>query len=108
MGYIRHHAIAVTSWDIGKISIIHEKAVDLFGSIVSELIESPVNTYISFFIAPDGSKEGWSESELHDSKRAKFIKEVNKLKYSDGSNSVRYCEFFYGDDNDESKILNHN
>lgn len=36
---------------------------------VSEVVESPVNGYQSFLIAPDGSKEGWADSDKGEAAR---------------------------------------
>ncbi len=72
MGYIRHHAIVVVGWDGARVAKAHEKAVSLEMQ-ASEVITSHVNAYHSFFVAPDGSKEGWEDSEEGDRRRAEFI-----------------------------------
>ena len=108
MGYIKHHAIAVTSWNKEKLYEAHKKAVNIFGSIVSEIVRSNINSYLSFFIAPNGSKEGWPDSDNGDILRDRFIRWVNKQAYEDDSNCLRFCEFYYGEDNDKSEIIRHN
>jgi hypothetical protein len=108
MGYIRHHAIAVTTPISELIEAAHEKAKEIFGETVSEIIRSHINGYYSFFVAPDGSKEGWHDSEEGDNNRDVFIEWVNGQAYEDGSNSLAYAEFYYGDDNNRSKIVRHN
>ena len=108
MGYIRHHGIAVTSWNDELIKKAYKKATRIFKSRTSNIIESDVNGYKSFFIAPDGSKERWEESDIGDVQRKKFKEWINKQAYEDGSNSLSFCEFFYGDDNGESLIEAHN
>jgi hypothetical protein len=120
MGYIRHHAIVVTSYASFGSSLedAHEKAKEIFNTmnhyndsrnnVVSEIVVSPVNGYASFFIAPDGSKEGWEESQDGDTKRELFIRWINEQAYEDGSNSISYAELFYGDDEGHSEIVNHN
>lgn len=45
MGYIRHHAIAVTSWNDELIKKAHEKAMQIFKDRTSNIIESDVNGY---------------------------------------------------------------
>jgi hypothetical protein len=107
MGYIKHHGIAVTSYgkDICK---AHKKAKKIFGDRTSEILNSEMNNYQSFFIAPDGSKEGWEESNAGDNQRKSFVKWVNKQAFKDGSNSISFCEFFYGEDNGDSQVENHN
>ena len=72
MGYIRHDAIIVTAWDKKYLEPARGKAVEL-EMAVSEIISSPINGYESFFIAPDGSKEGWAESSKGDEQRSAWI-----------------------------------
>lgn len=108
MGYIRHHAIVVTSWDEKKTKIVHKQAVKVFGNLVSKIIPSLTNGYLTFFIAPDGSKEGWDESNNRDEHRKEFIEFLNTQAYEDGSNQFRYAELYYGDDNKQSEIVKHN
>ena len=64
MGYIRHDAIIVVGWD-ASLERAHAHAAGL-SLPVSEIVISPLNHYRSFLIAPDGSKEGWEESEKGD------------------------------------------
>lgn len=106
MGYMKHHSISVSSSI--ELSSVHEKAIEIFGDLVSPIIESKLNGYKSFFIAPDGSKEYWPDSELYDNKRNILIEYIEGLKYEDGSNSVRYCEYVWGEDNHKSFIERHN
>ena len=108
MGYIRHHAIIVTTWDIEKLEVARKKAKELFGKMVSKIVKSELNGYCSFFIPPDGSKEGWADSERGDENRKKLIEFIETLGHDDGSSSYDYVEVFYGDDEGESKIINHN
>ena len=104
MGYIRHHAIAVTSFNNGLIKKAHEKAIEIFQNRTSNILDSNIKGFKSFFIAPDGSKEGWVESNIGDVERKMFIDWIKEYDYSDGSNDISFCEFFYGDDYRESAI----
>lgn len=108
MGYIRHHAIIVSSYHDKYIKPVHEKAVEIFGTEVSGIVESGINGYCSFFVAPDGSKEGWADSDKGDERRNLFIDHIESLKYEDGGNSIAYSELFYGDDDGESMVTRHN
>ena len=71
MGYIRHDAIIVTDWNEDRLNAARDKAMEL-GLIVSEIVSSETNGYVSFLIAPDGSKEGWDTSEEHETRRDKW------------------------------------
>ncbi len=76
MGYIRYHAIAVTSGDKAHIQIAHKKAIEMFGKkLVTEVktigIKSLiVDKYYLFFI--------WKESDTYYKKRTKFIEWIKK------------------------------
>lgn len=107
MGYMRHHAIIVTSWDDTKLKLAHIKALELFSTQVSIIVPSPINGYTSFFIAPDGSKEGWEDSNIGDRKRSEFIAYVENRDRYDFS-SLSYCEVYYGDDEGNCQIVEHN
>lgn len=93
MGYHNHHAIVVTAWDEKYIKPAHAKAVEIFGSMCSEIVESNTNGYVSFFIAPDGSKEGWQESDDGNDRRDKF---KAWIKQHDGY--LDTVEIYYGGD----------
>lgn len=73
MGYIAHKAIIVTCFRKKDLKAIQDKAISIIGSeLISDPIESTTNGYISFFVAPDGSKEGWEESEQVDRRLTQF------------------------------------
>lgn len=95
-----HHAIIVTSWHEEKLLLAHGYADGLFEGNVSEITAPVKNGYASFFIPPDGSKEGWAESDLGDQRRALFIK------YLKSRSVFEYVEVQYGDDDGDNKILN--
>lgn len=102
MGYIRHHAIVVTGFD-ECLDRAHKGAVKILGSLVSEIIKSRMNGYRSFFVAPDGSKEGWNDSEVGDSQRDDFILWLKGQKEM----WVCWTEVQYGDDEQVTKICRH-
>ena len=108
MGDYKHHAILVTSYE-QDVRIYYDKAKEIFGPLVSEIVQSPLNGYQSFFIAPDGGCEWYEDSDIWDGKRAKYMQFLN---LNDMCNSSRgrftFVELFYGSENGESKILNHN
>ncbi len=108
MGHIKHHGIAVTSSIDELIKEAHDQAKSIFKEQTSGILNSETNGYKSFFIAPDGSKEGWHTSCEGDRQRDKFVEWVNSKAYEDGSNSISFCEFSYGEDNGYCKIENHN
>jgi len=100
MGYMKHHSIIVTAWDEDKIKEAHNKAMELFDNkLISELVDGVTNSYKSFFIAPDGSKEGWTESIVYDGARGKFLNWLWKQNYDDGSNIFAWVIVSFDEEN---------
>ena len=105
MGYMRHNAIVVTSWNEQHIKDARISAINIFGlgNQVSEILKSPVNGYLSFFICPDGSKEGWEDSKNGDKHRKFFLDEITK-----SGLYVEWVDVSYGgDDPDKACIDSH-
>jgi hypothetical protein len=104
MGVIRHHTIIVTSWDderLGKcLSEAHEKAREIFGDAHVSSVLYGINGYGSFFIPPDGSKEGWIPSDKGDEHRAQFVSWMKQQRYEDGSSRLQWVEVSFGGDRD--------
>ncbi len=106
MGYMRHHAILVTSGPGEKIEAAHNKASEIFSGPgeLSPLASPVMNSTRSFAAYPDGSKEGVSESDVGDAKRAAFIGYLNSQAYEDGSTSLDWVEVQYGDEEGDTVI----
>ncbi|NRS20622.1 hypothetical protein HP398_29825 [Brevibacillus sp. HB1.4B] len=102
MGYMKHNAIVVTGarYEEEAFLLAHKKAVELFEELVSPVINSHWNGNMSFFIAPDGSKEGWGESNEGDRLRKELSDYIDSLAYGDGSNSVKFVDVSYDEDHD--------
>lgn len=58
---------------------------------------APVNGYHTFILVPDGSKEGWPESDAGDQFRAEFISFLDSFAYEDGSSNISWVEVAYGE-----------
>jgi hypothetical protein len=120
MGYMRHHAIVVTSWDDELIQTAHGVAVGLFTqagnhasvqpsdftTLVTPVGACVVNGGGSFAILPDGSKEGWGHSNAGESARAQLIEWLEQQRYDDLSTSIQWVEVQFGDDEWETKVTN--
>jgi hypothetical protein len=105
MGFVRHHSIVVTSTNEQLLEKAQIRAKQIFDqsfncdtSLVSSIVGSESYGCFSFFIAPDGSKEGWEDSDRGDSARQLFISWVNSNDDDEGFNELSYVEVFYGDD----------
>lgn len=105
MGYMKHNAIVVTSYDDKLIEEARREAERCMPGLVSPLVESITNGYTSFFVAPDGSKEGWAESDNGDIRRDKFTEWLASKAFKDGSTPLEWCEVFYGDDDKKSGVV---
>lgn len=118
MGYIKHNAIIVTSWQDDKLLESRNKAIEIFeeyfsdepivkpygGKLVSEIIPGLTNGQSSFFIAPDGSKEGWETSNNGDIARKEFCKWLD----SQEDNYCEYIEVRFGGDDHHNTIVRSN
>ncbi|RST63785.1 hypothetical protein EJB14_18430 [Bacillus pumilus] len=107
MGYIRHNSIIVTGLSYPeskeKFELAHKKAKELFGKLVSGILVSETNGYLSFFIAPDGGKEDWELSNTYDIKRMELCNFIDGLAYDDGSNCLQFVNVAY-DENYEAEV----
>lgn len=103
MGYIKHHAIVVTSWDSQRIEAAHAKAVETCNA-VSPIVDSGINGYRSFFVAPDGSKEGWEDSAEGDIGRGLFVGWLYDREREDEGCYLEWAEIAYGSDYERARI----
>ncbi len=107
MGYMRHHAIIVTSWDRELVEKAYLKAEEIFYvGFISNLTGPTTNGYSSFFVPPDGSKEGWGESDIGDEKRRVFIDWLIEQAYDDGSNCLEFVEVEFSNDDIGASVIN--
>ncbi len=104
MGYIAHHAIVVTCWSEEKIKAAHDKATKLH-CLPTPLADEQLNGFRSFLIPPDGSKEGWEESDAGDARRSAFKKWLRAQAYADGSSPFEWFEAKFGNDDRQVEII---
>jgi hypothetical protein len=125
MGYggMCHHTIVVTGMydDDGNVTrakpsvvLVHDlrhahmKAVEIFhGRLVSPIIKGVVNRYGSFFVAPDGSFEGWNHSDEGDANREALIKWLDSKRNQDASSPYTWAEIQFGNEGGDQRILRH-
>lgn len=103
MGYIRHEAIIITSWDAKAVAfaVINAEALGLTTIGPSK---PTVNGYVTATIVPDGSKEGWDDSDIGDQLRAKFREWLRLQRHSDGGSSLEWVQIAYGSDDGKAVI----
>lgn len=98
MSWIRHHGIIVTDDDAEQLKAVHAFAVSIF-PVVSPILSADFNGYASFFIPPDGSKEGWGGSNEGDARRERFIAWLREA-----PRSCEWLEYEHDVDNDRALI----
>lgn len=99
MGMFRHHTIIVTSGFKDRTKRARRKARRIFGKrLVSKIVETPLNGFWTFFIAPDGSKEMWDVSDQFDGRRAKYVAWLYKQVKGKGYSLFDWVEVVYGDE----------
>jgi len=103
MGNHLHHAIIVTSSDRADLDRAHRHAVETMGSLVGPIIDGSINDYGSFLVAPDGSKEGWNESNQRDVERGALCALLGKLW------GVDWVQVAFGGDNGDAttRVVRH-
>ena len=101
MGYMKHNAIVVTCWSCREGGRARDVAVKLFSNIseVTNLTAESTNGYVSFMIAPDGSKEGWCTSDHGDKARDHFCK------FMDDHSIGNYVEVQFADESRPSIVV---
>lgn len=104
MGYIKNHAMIVSSWSEEATAAAHQAATDHFGAygldeIISPIVPHAINGGSAFFIAPDGSKEGWTESDRGDAARDELKEKLRGMPY------LEWAEIQLGGDDAEYSIV---
>ena len=79
MGSIINKHVIVTGYNIQP---VHDRAISVFGSIVTPIFSSPLNSVQSFYIIPTGSKQGWDIDKKHDDDIYEFCNSVNTISLS--------------------------
>lgn len=100
MGRIRHNTIVVTSAEYltDYLRKAHRKAKKIF-PYVSPISHEGINGYRSFFVPPDGSKEGWRDSAVGDRKREEFMNWCsNKYKSGEMQNFLEIIDVSFGEE----------
>lgn len=99
MGVENHNAVLATTWNRKQESRIMD-FIEALAPIDKRLFvwgDSLFNGFATVIMLPDGSKEGWEDSDYYDELRDKFIKQLEACKYSDGSNSWKWIEVGWGE-----------
>lgn len=106
MGYIVHNTIVITSRDHKAISDAAQKAKELGLEVLGPSPEAK-NHYQTILICPDGSKEGWPDSQQFDEKRKACRDYLDDQRYEDNSSSLEWAEIAYGSDDRSVTVVDH-
>ena len=102
MGYIAHDAVLVVTQDyreggLPDMDAFRDSMPEHFRHLVIGPIPTAVNGDTLYAFLPDGSKEGWSGSDLGDEWRERF-KALFRFAYSDGSSPDDVVSVRFGGD----------
>ncbi len=99
MGTIIHHAVVATTWNDETFAKILKWVKNLPAQERAMFLMSKpkMNGYATVILVPDGSKEGWAESDWGDQLRREFIHILELDKYGDGSSPWDWVEIEFGE-----------
>jgi hypothetical protein len=106
MGYMKHDAIVVTSWSPEALEEAAEKAREIGFEVIGPS-RPIINKISTFLVCPDGSNEGWDESDEFDKKRVTFIEYLNGVRYEDNSSCLSWVALAYGNDDRKADVTAH-
>jgi hypothetical protein len=75
-----HHAIIVSSDIPSSLKEAYHEAMRIFGTGISGIHYHKYNGGASFYIPPDGSSEGWAESQAGDTRRDEYLEFLAALR----------------------------
>ena len=94
MGYMRHNAVIVTAdgyamkgragFPAPDVDAFRQSLPAKWQHLVIGPVPSVINDYVSFAFLPDGSKEGWDDSDAGDEYRQQFT-DLFSFAHEDGS-----------------------
>lgn len=114
---IRHHVIVVTSNQKEKLEKIRKEVIELYQSkmeaknsskLVGPIQESLINGFVTFLIAPDGSKEGYDASDDADRIRQLVVDLVRSFPSNEEEGYLQFVEVSYGQDDGKAQIVSNN
>lgn len=102
MGYVCHNAIVVTGWGPGTVEEVHRRVKELATDYqyVTELSPEGANSDRSFMVCPDGSYEGWEDSDAGDAGRDRIVEYLRE-------SGADWVEVLYGDQEGACFVVRH-
>ena len=99
MGYTKSEFFIVHDRDKPAVRRAHERAVEIFGSLVGPIMSASINFQDGFIVWTSGSKAGWPEAEEHSARIERLIEAMSKLEHP-----PRWVLASAGDDIDDMAI----
>ncbi|MBK8434452.1 MAG: hypothetical protein IPL28_25580 [Chloroflexi bacterium] len=96
----------ITSFDGGRIANAAAFAQGI-GLDVLGPSDPAMNGYRSLLICPDGSKEGWPDSDKGDERREEMREWLDSHKDADGSSAFSWVEFSFSPDDHTADLVAH-
>lgn len=103
---MRHDAIVVTSWNGDAMEEAAAKARSIGLEVLGPSAVA-TNGIRTLLVCPDGSNEGWDESNEFDVKRSKYLEYLNSVRATDNSSCLSWVALAYGDDDGDAEITAH-
>lgn len=109
MGYIKHDAVIVTGYHLEKLHSLAKTIFQDTPAFVTDISPEAVNGWTTFAIFPDGSKEGWPDSQDADTARQFFISRLEKHNQAchesdDGGYPADYVQVRFGGDDHHTTV----
>lgn len=98
MGTVNHNAVIATTWSDEQLEKIQDW-IALLPNDQHELfvVGNEVSGYQTIVLVPDGCREGAAGSNEYDALRDRFIKQLSKVTYPDGSSPWAWVEVGFGE-----------
>ena len=97
---INHIAIIATTWERDEVDRLEEWIGALETKWERSLFmveKSQLNNYRTIVMLPDGTKKEWAKNKQAEILRNKFINELEKGNYRDGSSPWEFVEVGFGE-----------
>jgi len=112
MGYLLHRAIIVDGFDHAHVAGARATAAVKFAKhgfpgLVTGLYQHSVNGNWTFMVVPDGSKEGWEDSDRGDKARDEFLDWLSYAR-KERSMYLTWVEVVIHDDDGKPRVERHN
>lgn len=99
MGVENNECIIATTWDEESMDKVRKwvKKLSKQSQSLFAFVPSVINSKITLFMGPDGSKKGWDLANNYEEIRNNLIEFLKKFDYEDGSSPFDYIEVGYGE-----------